>query len=215
MLGGLDDTLDVVRQVAADTVAVTASPEITPALLKRIAWSLEGSGRRPDRCPGRHRRRGPTDLDPPRGGATPALRGRADLLWLHARSEAGYRPDWLWPWAAGAWHPDAGGRGLDPAHVAWPCPVPTVPRRARRPGLPCLQVPHHVRRRRRPQGRAPGRRTRPMVSLFKIADDPRITRARQDASAGFRSTSYPSSSTSSSETCPWWARARCRSTTPT
>jgi exopolysaccharide biosynthesis polyprenyl glycosylphosphotransferase len=44
VLGGLEDTLDVVRQVAADTVAVTASPEITPELLRSISWSLEGSG---------------------------------------------------------------------------------------------------------------------------------------------------------------------------
>jgi exopolysaccharide biosynthesis polyprenyl glycosylphosphotransferase len=44
VLGSLDETLDVVRAVAADTVAVTASPEVTPALLRKIAWSLEGSG---------------------------------------------------------------------------------------------------------------------------------------------------------------------------
>ena len=44
VLGSLDQTLEVVQLSAADTVAVTASPEITPDLLRRLAWSLEGSG---------------------------------------------------------------------------------------------------------------------------------------------------------------------------
>lgn len=44
VLGTLDRTLEAVRRVGADTVAVTASPEITPELLRQIAWSLEGSG---------------------------------------------------------------------------------------------------------------------------------------------------------------------------
>lgn len=44
VLGTLDQTLDVVRSVGADTVAVSASPEITPELLRQIAWSLEGTG---------------------------------------------------------------------------------------------------------------------------------------------------------------------------
>ena len=44
ILGCLDDAVEAVRAVGADTVAVTASPEISPELLRQIAWSLEGSG---------------------------------------------------------------------------------------------------------------------------------------------------------------------------
>jgi exopolysaccharide biosynthesis polyprenyl glycosylphosphotransferase len=44
VLGGIGQTLHVVRQLAADTVAIAQSPEVTPADIKAIAWSLEGSG---------------------------------------------------------------------------------------------------------------------------------------------------------------------------
>ena len=46
--------------------------------------------------------------------------------------------------------------------------------------------------------------------MFKMKDDPRVTRSAA-SSAGTPSTSSPSSSTSFWATCPWWARARrCR-----
>ena len=44
VVGRVPDVLGAVHRFAADTVAVTASPEVTPADIRRIAWSLEGSG---------------------------------------------------------------------------------------------------------------------------------------------------------------------------
>ncbi len=44
VLGSLDDVVAAVRTSGADTVAVTSSPEITADVLKRLAWDLEGSG---------------------------------------------------------------------------------------------------------------------------------------------------------------------------
>ena len=44
VVGRTQDVLGVVHRFAADTVAVTASHEITPADIRKIAWSLEGSG---------------------------------------------------------------------------------------------------------------------------------------------------------------------------
>ena len=44
VVGGIGQTLQAVRQLAADTVAIAQSPEVTPADIKAIAWSLEGSG---------------------------------------------------------------------------------------------------------------------------------------------------------------------------
>jgi exopolysaccharide biosynthesis polyprenyl glycosylphosphotransferase len=44
VLGSVDQALDVVKLSAADTVAVTSSAEVTPDVLRRLAWSLEGSG---------------------------------------------------------------------------------------------------------------------------------------------------------------------------
>jgi exopolysaccharide biosynthesis polyprenyl glycosylphosphotransferase len=44
VVGRVDEVLAAVRRLGADTVAITASPEISPAEVRRIAWSLEGSG---------------------------------------------------------------------------------------------------------------------------------------------------------------------------
>ena len=44
VVGRLADVLVAVQTLAADTVAVTASPDVTPADIRRIAWSLEGTG---------------------------------------------------------------------------------------------------------------------------------------------------------------------------
>ncbi len=44
VLGGIEETLDVVRRHGADTVAVAASSDVAPDLVRRLAWSLEGSG---------------------------------------------------------------------------------------------------------------------------------------------------------------------------
>ena len=44
VLGSIDQVVAAVRDAAADTVAVTSSPEITADVLKRLAWDLEGSG---------------------------------------------------------------------------------------------------------------------------------------------------------------------------
>ncbi|HEY5184333.1 MAG TPA: sugar transferase, partial [Actinomycetes bacterium] len=43
VLGGHDDVAAAAARTGADVVAVTASESITPARLRRIAWSLEGS----------------------------------------------------------------------------------------------------------------------------------------------------------------------------
>ena len=44
VLGRIEETLDVVRRHGADTVAVAASSDVAPDLVRRLAWSLEGSG---------------------------------------------------------------------------------------------------------------------------------------------------------------------------
>ena len=43
LLGGLDDVAAAVRDTGADTVAVTSSAELEPTRLRRLAWDLEGS----------------------------------------------------------------------------------------------------------------------------------------------------------------------------
>jgi exopolysaccharide biosynthesis polyprenyl glycosylphosphotransferase len=43
-LGQLDDVVDVVSRLGADTVAVTGSAELGPAKLRWISWQLEGTG---------------------------------------------------------------------------------------------------------------------------------------------------------------------------
>ena len=40
----IDRVLDVVDEVGADTIAVTAATGVTPQLLRRLAWDLEGRG---------------------------------------------------------------------------------------------------------------------------------------------------------------------------
>jgi exopolysaccharide biosynthesis polyprenyl glycosylphosphotransferase len=44
VVGGLDDVASVVRRVAADTVAVSACPEMDAAKLRGLAWELEKTG---------------------------------------------------------------------------------------------------------------------------------------------------------------------------
>ena len=44
LLGGLDDVVAAVRDTGADTVAVTSSAELEPTRLRRLAWELEGTG---------------------------------------------------------------------------------------------------------------------------------------------------------------------------
>lgn len=44
-VGGLEEVADVAARCAADTVAVTSSSETAADFLRRLAWSLEGSGR--------------------------------------------------------------------------------------------------------------------------------------------------------------------------
>ncbi len=43
VLGGLDDVAAAVRDSGADTVAVTSSAELDPTRLRRLAWELEGT----------------------------------------------------------------------------------------------------------------------------------------------------------------------------
>jgi exopolysaccharide biosynthesis polyprenyl glycosylphosphotransferase len=43
LLGGLDDVAAAVRHSGADTVAVTSSAELDPTRLRRLAWELEGN----------------------------------------------------------------------------------------------------------------------------------------------------------------------------
>ena len=43
LLGGLDDVAAAVRDSGADTVAVTSSAELDPTRLRRLAWELEGT----------------------------------------------------------------------------------------------------------------------------------------------------------------------------
>ena len=65
-------------------------------------------------------------------------------------------------------------RDRDQARLARPGPLPPDARRPRRQALPDLQVPHDGPGRRGAQGRAAHRNE--AEGLFKIADDPRITR---------------------------------------
>jgi len=44
IVGSLTSVVKAVKEVDADTVAVTASPGITPDTLRRLAWQLEGTG---------------------------------------------------------------------------------------------------------------------------------------------------------------------------
>ncbi len=44
ILGSIDSTLEVIRSHALDTVALSASAQITPPFVRQLAWSLEGSG---------------------------------------------------------------------------------------------------------------------------------------------------------------------------
>jgi exopolysaccharide biosynthesis polyprenyl glycosylphosphotransferase len=44
VLGTVDNVLDVLKAVGADTLAVTPGPHITSTELRRLAWQLEGSG---------------------------------------------------------------------------------------------------------------------------------------------------------------------------
>ena len=44
LLGGLNDVAAAVRDTGADTVAVTSSAELEPTRLRRLAWELEGTG---------------------------------------------------------------------------------------------------------------------------------------------------------------------------
>lgn len=44
VLGTLDSVLSIVRSHAIDTIALTASPEVTPDFVRQLSWSLEGSG---------------------------------------------------------------------------------------------------------------------------------------------------------------------------
>jgi exopolysaccharide biosynthesis polyprenyl glycosylphosphotransferase len=44
IVGGLSDIPEAAAQVGADTIAVTGSRGITPQVLRRLAWQLEGTG---------------------------------------------------------------------------------------------------------------------------------------------------------------------------
>ena len=86
------DVASVAVAVRADVVAVTASDSITPEKLRRIAWSLEGAGRRPGRRAGDDGRRRTAGLGATGGRAAAAVRRRAALHRVAAAGQGHHRP---------------------------------------------------------------------------------------------------------------------------
>ena len=154
--GGLDDITAAVKAFGADTVAVTACPEMDGVRLRGLAWELEKTGT--DLCvsPALLDVAGPRTTIRPTAGLTllhvdhPQLAGfRLVLKGLFDRCAAAAALVMLAPVMALL----AVGRL---AARPWSCAVHAGQGRQGRPRVPDLQVPHHGRGRRAAPGGAAG-----------------------------------------------------------
>ena len=216
--GGLDDITAAVKAFGADTVAVTACPEMNGIRLRGLAWELEKTGT--DLCvsPALLDVAGPRTTIRPTAGLTllhvdhPQLTGiRLVIKDLFDRCAAAAALVMLAPVMALL-------AIVIRLHDGGPALFTQVRIGKDGRAVPDLQVPHHGRRRRAAQAELLDINDSDGV-LFKLRKDPRVTGHGRPAPALVAWTSCRSSSTCSSATCHSWDRARpCRTrrrSTPT
>ena len=176
VLGDLSDVGLTAHEMGAGAVAVCSSHEITADVVRRLGWELERYGVDLMLTAELADVAVPRITVSPAPGHVAAARGHAPLRGTQVLREAGHGlgPD-RGPDGPGLTDPAGhrAGRGL---HQPWSGVLPLAPCGPRRAHLHDRQVPHHVHRRGAAARRAVRQQNEHAGVLFKIRQDPRITR---------------------------------------
>ena len=175
VLGRLDEVVDVVGRYEVDTVAVLPCPELDGPALRRLGWDLEKTQAELLLAPAVTEIAGPRVRIRPVCGLPLLHMERPELTGVRRltkevfdRPSAAPRPALPAPVLLGialAVQADQPRAGVLPAGAGRP----------RRPDVLDAEVPQHGRR-RRPHGRALADENDGNGVLFKMKDDPRVTR---------------------------------------